>query len=114
MENCLFCKIICGELPADKIFEDEFCLAFRDINPQAPTHILIIPKEHIVSLAKIKDDQKEILGHLLIVAAKLAKQEGIIEKGFRTVINTNVEAGQTVFHIHVHILGGRYMGWPPG
>ncbi|MFH1131766.1 MAG: histidine triad nucleotide-binding protein [Pseudomonadota bacterium] len=114
MSNCLFCKIISGEISGEVVYQDEMAVAFRDINPQAPVHLLIVPREHISSLAVAKEDHKEILGHLMMVAAKLADQEGIRERGFRTVINTNVEAGQTVFHIHVHVLGGRFLGWPPG
>lgn len=112
--NCLFCRIIAGEIPANKVYEDERALAFRDINPQAPTHILIIPKKHIDSLNGASGEDEATLGRLQCVAAKIAGEEGLTEKGYRTVINTGVDAGQTVFHIHVHLLGGRPMAWPPG
>ena len=111
---CLFCKIISGDIKGDIIHEDDKCLAFADISPQAPTHLLVVPRKHIASLAEATDEDRDVLGHLLLVGAQLAKQKGIIERGYRTVINTNAEAGQTVFHIHVHILGGRQLGWPPG
>lgn len=112
--DCIFCKIIAGQIPAKIAFEDDKCLAFHDINPQAPTHILIIPRHHIASLKDATTQENELLGHLLITAAKIAGQQGIDESGFRTVINTGAGAGQTVFHIHVHLLGGRDLTWPPG
>ncbi|MFN0085721.1 MAG: histidine triad nucleotide-binding protein [Blastocatellia bacterium] len=112
--NCLFCRIIAGEIPATKVYEDERALAFRDINPQAPTHILIIPNKHIESLSEASDEDEATLGHMQRVAAKLARDEGLTGRGYRTVVNTGTDAGQTVFHIHVHLLGGRMMGWPPG
>ena len=110
--NCLFCKIIAREIPAHIVAEDEHCLAFRDINPQAPTHILVIPKEHVPSLNQVTDPA--VLGRVLTFARDLAAKEGIAERGYRVVINTNAEAGQTVFHLHAHLLGGREQGWPPG
>jgi histidine triad (HIT) family protein len=112
--NCLFCRIIAGEIPAARVYEDERALAFRDINPQAPTHILIIPKKHIDSLNGATDEDEATLGRLQRLAAKLAAEEGLTDAGYRTVVNTGVDAGQTVFHIHVHLLGGRPMAWPPG
>ncbi len=112
--NCLFCRIIAGEIPSNKVYEDDLALAFRDINPQAPTHILIIPKKHIASLSEAAQDQQALLGHLMLVAPKLASQLGIEGSGYRTVINTGAGAGQSVWHIHVHLLGGRALGWPPG
>ncbi len=112
--NCLFCRIIAGEIPAAKVYEDERAFAFRDINPQAPTHILVIPRKHLASLNEATAEEEALLGHLQCVAVKLAADEGLAEKGFRTVINTGADAGQTVFHIHVHLLGGRPMAWPPG
>ena len=113
-QDCIFCKIVAGEIPAAKIFEDERAVAFRDLNPQAPTHALVIPRAHIASLADAGDGDEALLGHLLRVAARVARDEGHAEGGFRTVINTGAEAGQTVFHLHVHVLGGRKLTWPPG
>jgi histidine triad (HIT) family protein len=110
----LFNKIISREIPATIVFEDDLCLAFRDINPQAPTHILLIPKKEIESLNDLSDADAALMGHLMIVAPKIAKAEGIAERGYRVVINTNAQAGQTVPHVHLHILGGRAMQWPPG
>jgi histidine triad (HIT) family protein len=112
--SCLFCKIVARELPAEVLFEDERALAFRDIAPQAPEHVLVIPKRHIATLADAGEEDRELLGHLLLVGARMADELGLVERGFRTVINTNAEAGQSVYHIHVHILGGRRMRWPPG
>lgn len=109
----IFKRIIDRQIPADIIFEDDLCLAFRDINAQAPTHVLIIPKKEIPSLAHAADDDVNLLGHLLIVARKLAEQLQLTD-GFRTVINSGRNAGQTVDHLHVHLLGGRPLGWPPG
>ena len=113
-QNCIFCKIVAGEIPAAKIFEDERAVVFRDINPQAPTHALVIPRAHVASLNEARADDAALLGHLLLVAARVAYEEGLAEGGYRTVINTGAEAGQTVFHIHVHLLGGRRLTWPPG
>jgi len=110
--SCLFCKIIAREIPATIIAEDEHCLAFRDINPQAPTHVLVIPKEHVPSLNQMTD--AAVAGRVLAFARDVAVSEGIAERGYRVAINTNAEAGQTVFHLHAHLLGGRAMGWPPG
>ena len=111
-DDCLFCRIIRGEIPAKLVYESPEVVALRDINPQAPTHILVIPREHVASLNHATD--AEMLGRLSLVAAELAKKEGIADAGYRTVINTNAGAGQTVFHVHLHLLGGRAMGWPPG
>jgi histidine triad (HIT) family protein len=111
-DNCLFCRIARKEIPATLVLENEHCVAFRDINPQAPVHILIVPRKHVPSLNEATD--AEMIGRLSLTAAELAKQEGIAESGYRTVINTNRGAGQTVFHIHLHLLGGRDMTWPPG
>lgn len=110
----LFNKIINREIPAKIVFEDDTCLAFRDINPQAPTHILLIPKKEIASLNDLTDADAALMGHLMVVAPKIAKAEGIADRGYRVVINTNAQAGQTVPHVHLHILGGRAMHWPPG
>ncbi|MEX2177932.1 MAG: histidine triad nucleotide-binding protein [Gemmatimonadaceae bacterium] len=111
-DSCLFCRIIRKEIPATIVAEDEGTIAFRDINPQAPTHIVIIPREHIPSLNEARD--AATIGHLSLMAAQLAKAEGLAERGYRTVVNTNADAGQTVFHVHLHLLGGRALGWPPG
>jgi histidine triad (HIT) family protein len=110
---CLFCKIVAGEIPSKKVFEDDLTYAFRDINPQAPTHVLVVPRKHIASLAETSDADQELLGYLHLVAARIARSEGLAN-GFRTVINTGPDGGQTVDHLHVHLLGGRGMGWPPG
>jgi histidine triad (HIT) family protein len=110
--NCLFCRIVKKEISATIVAENGQCVAFRDINPQAPVHILIIPREHVASLNELKD--AGLVGHMHQLAAQLAKSEGLAERGYRTVINTNADAGQTVFHIHLHLLGGRQMSWPPG
>jgi histidine triad (HIT) family protein len=113
-DNCIFCKVVAGEIPAAKIYEDERALAFRDINPQAPTHALVIPRAHVASLNEAGEADEALLGHLLLVAARVARAEGHAESGYRTVINTGPNAGQTVFHLHVHLLGGRALTWPPG
>ncbi len=113
--DCLFCKIVAGSIPAKKVYEDEHSLAFFDINPQAPVHVLIIPKKHIAGLSDLQghDEEKMLLGHLHAVASDIAREHNL-KGGYRTVINTGEEAGQTVFHLHVHLLGGRAMHWPPG
>ena len=110
--DCLFCRIVSGEIPATIIGQDEHCLAFRDINPQAPTHVLVIPKVHIATLDDARD--AELLGRLMLMSAEIARREGISESGYRAVMNTKAGAGQTVFHVHVHLLGGRRFTWPPG
>ena len=112
--STIFKKIIDKEIPADIVFEDEFCLAFRDIDPKAPVHILIIPKKEIPTMAEVSEVDKELLGHLYLVASKVAKDQGISESGYRLVVNTNPEGGQEVYHLHIHLLGGRQMNWPPG
>ncbi len=112
MSDCLFCKMVAGEIKPDIVYEDESVLAFRDINPQAPVHLLVIPKIHIKSLNELDDSQ--LAGKLLQTAAKLARKEGLDDEGYRTVINCNVNGGQEVYHLHLHILGGRKMVWPPG
>ena len=114
MCGCLFCKIAAREIPANILYEDDLCMVFDDINPHAPVHLLVIPKKHITSLNDACAQDRDLLGHLLGVAARMAKEKNIDGSGFRTVINTNAEAGQTVFHLHVHVLGGRRLGWPPG
>jgi histidine triad (HIT) family protein len=114
MEDCIFCKIIKKEIPASIVFEDEKMICFNDINPQAPTHILLIPREHFASLNDIPEEKKNILSHLLLKARQIAEEKGIAEKGYRIVLNTERDSGQEVFHIHLHLLGGRRMHWPPG
>ncbi len=113
-EDCIFCKVVDGSIPSDKVFEDEKCVAFNDISPQAPTHILIVPRQHIESLDKAGVSDRETLGHLLLTAAQIARDKGFAEAGYRVVINTNSDGGQTVFHTHVHLLGGRPFIFPPG
>lgn len=113
-QNCLFCRIVAGEIPADIVHRDEQSLAFRDINAQAPTHILVVPREHLESLDEASQRDEAALGHLLRIAARVANEQGLTESGYRTVINTGAGAGQSVFHLHVHLLGGRPLGWPPG
>jgi histidine triad (HIT) family protein len=110
----LFTKIINREIPADIVFEDELCLAFRDISPQAPTHILMIPKKPIPSIAQAETEDQALLGHLMLKVAEVATQEGLTQDGYRLVINTNEYGGQTVYHLHIHLLGGRQLTWPPG
>ena len=114
MDDCLFCKIISGDIPSDKVFENESVFAFRDIDPKAPTHILIIPKKHITTLNDLEAEDKELAGDILLTAKELAVSEGIADSGYRTVFNCNKDGGQTVYHIHLHLLGGRQMTWPPG
>jgi len=114
MDDCLFCKIINREIHASIVYEDENVMAFNDINPQAPTHVLVVPKRHIASLNDLTPDEDQIVGEIVRRAAAIAKERGISAGGFRTVFNTNREAGQTVFHIHLHLIGGRTMHWPPG
>lgn len=114
VENCIFCKIVKGELPAAMVHEDDVCVAFNDMHPHAPTHILIVPREHVDSLDKAGRQHRDALGHLLLTAASIARERGFAEDGYRVVINTNGDAGQTVFHLHVHLLGGRPFIFPPG
>ena len=114
MTDCLFCKIISGQIPANIIYQDEHVIAFDDINPQAPQHKIIIPRQHISTLNELVNVDKEIIGHLFQSAAKLANELGLADDGFRLVTNCNKNGGQTVFHIHIHLLGGRQLTWPPG
>ncbi|NIN72976.1 MAG: HIT domain-containing protein [Gemmatimonadetes bacterium] len=114
MADCLFCKIAAGEIPAEKVKEADDWIAFRDISPQAPTHVLIIPREHIATLNDVDAGKEALLGKLFLAAKQIAAEEGIAESGYRAVVNCNADAGQAVFHIHMHLLGGREMGWPPG
>jgi histidine triad (HIT) family protein len=113
-QDCIFCRVVAGDVRADTIFEDDRCVAFRDINPQAPVHVLIIPREHFESLDEAGRGDEPVLGHMLRVAARVANDEGLAESGYRTVINTGAGAGQSVLHLHLHVLGGRQMNWPPG
>ena len=114
MSDCLFCKIRDGELPGDLVYEGETVLAFNDINPQAPTHVLIIPREHIATINDLEPKHSEVVGKMHLVAQQIARERGHADDGYRTVFNCNAAAGQTVFHIHLHLLGGRNLGWPPG
>jgi histidine triad (HIT) family protein len=114
MNDCIFCKIINKEIPASIVYEDERIIAFDDINPQAPVHVLLIPKEHYPSLNEIPEDKKDVLSHLLLKAREIAREKEIGERGYRIVLNTARESGQDVLHIHFHLLGGRQMSWPPG
>ena len=111
-EKTIFGRILAGEIPCAEVYSDELCFAFRDIEPQAPVHILIIPRKPIESLKSATEKDQELLGHLLLIASKVAKQEGL--EHWRTVINTGKESGQTVFHLHIHVIGGRILSWPPG
>ena len=113
-EDCLFCRIVAGDVESDVIAEEDRWIAFRDVNPQAPTHVLVIPREHVASVEDLGDDQRDLAGELLLAARDVARREGLVEDGYRVVTNTNREAGQSVFHLHLHVLGGRRMRWPPG
>ncbi|HEY7099847.1 MAG TPA: histidine triad nucleotide-binding protein [Terriglobales bacterium] len=113
MKDCLFCRIIAGEIPSKKVHDDEHTYAFEDINPQAPAHVLVIPKKHIRGLKEASASDAEIIGRCQLVAAQIARQRGI-EDGYRTVLNVGPKAGQSVFHLHVHLIGGRTLHWPPG
>ncbi len=114
MSDCLFCKIASGEIPTEKVFEDDDVIAFNDINPQAPTHVLIIPRKHIATTNDIAPEDEAVVGKLLTTAAKIAKDRGIDASGYRSVMNCNADSGQMVFYIHLHMLGGRSFSWPPG
>ncbi len=114
MTDCLFCKIRDGEIPSDKVYEDDDVLAFRDVNPQAPTHVLVIPKKHISTVNDLEEADRAVAGQLMLAAKQIAADEGIAEDGYRLVMSCNKGGGQDVFHIHLHVLGGRQMTWPPG
>lgn len=114
MSECLFCKIRDGEIPGDIVYENDYVLAFNDINPVAPTHILIIPKEHISTLNDLEENHTQTMGEIFLAAKELALREGFAESGYRTIFNCNEYGQQTVFHIHLHLIGGRQMSWPPG
>lgn len=113
-QDCLFCKIVNGDLAADIVYENDALVAFRDINPKAPTHILLIPRRHVATMNDMQDGDQSLAGELFLQAARIAADEGLADDGYRVVMNCNAAAGQTVFHIHLHLLGGRAMGWPPG
>jgi histidine triad (HIT) family protein len=113
-QSCLFCRIVVKEIPAEFVHQDDRAVVIRDLNPQAPTHLLVIPQEHIESLDDASQKDEALLGHLLRIAARVANAEGLVEGGYRTVINNGAGAGQSVFHLHVHVLGGRPLNWPPG
>ena len=114
MTDCVFCKIVAGEIPGEIVYQDDQVVAFRDINPQAPTHVLVVPRRHIATINDLQEADAEVVGRLYLAAAAVARQEGIDQRGYRTVMNCNADAGQAVFHIHLHVLGGRALGWPPG
>ena len=114
VDDCIFCKIADGRIPSAKVFEDDVCVAFDDLSPQAPVHILIIPREHVDSLDTAGEEHKNVLGHLLLTAGEIARDKGFAEDGYRVVINTNADGGQTVYHLHVHLLAGRPFIFPPG
>jgi histidine triad (HIT) family protein len=114
VDNCLFCRIASGEMASDIVYEDDAVLAFNDVNPKAPVHILVIPREHIATLNDLDDGQTDLVGRLYLAARDIAREQGFADPGYRTVINCNRQAGQSVFHLHLHLLAGRLMGWPPG
>jgi histidine triad (HIT) family protein len=111
--HCLFCRILRGEIPSKKVYEDEYVYAFEDIDPKAPTHVLVIPKKHFAGLKEAEAEDAELIGRCHLAAAEIGRQRGI-EKGYRTVLNVGPESGQSVFHLHVHLIGGRKLSWPPG
>ena len=113
-EDCIFCKIASKEIPSDIVYEDDTVIAFKDINPQAPTHFVLIPKKHIATVLSLTHEDQELIGHMFLVAASLAREQQIAQDGFRVVTNCNKDGGQTVFHLHMHLLGGRSLTWPPG
>jgi histidine triad (HIT) family protein len=114
MSACLFCKIVAKTIPAAFVYEDEMVIAFDDINPQAPAHTLVIPRKHVASIAELQASDAGLLGHLMLAGNTIAQQKGIADAGYRFVVNTGVHGGQTVFHLHLHVLGGRHFAWPPG
>ena len=114
MADCLFCRIIAGQIPGAIVYQDDRVVAFKDINPQAPTHVLVVPRRHIATLNDLTPDDDGLVGEITRRAAAIAKEHGHADRGYRTIFNCNADAGQTVFHIHMHVLGGRRLGWPPG
>lgn len=113
-QDCLFCKVLNGDIPADIIYESDSAIAFRDINPQAPTHVLVIPRKHVATINDLDEENQGIVGSLYLAAKDIARAEGLSDEGYRVVMNCNEGAGQSVFHIHLHVLGGRALSWPPG
>jgi histidine triad (HIT) family protein len=114
MNECIFCKIVARTIPAVLVYEDDLVVAFDDTNPQAPTHTLVIPRKHVASIAELQDSDVGLLGRLLLAGNKIAKLKGIADAGYRVVVNTGAHGGQSVFHLHLHVLGGRHLAWPPG
>ncbi len=114
MSTCLFCRVVEGEIPSKKVFEDDELVAFHDVNPQAPTHVLIIPRRHVATVNDLVAEDSALVGRMVLRAAAIARSLGVAERGYRLVVNCNAEAGQSVFHVHLHVLGGRPMLWPPG
>lgn len=114
MSECIFCKIVTRTIPTTLVYEDDRVVAFDDINPQAPTHTLVIPRKHVTSVAELQDSDVGLLGYVLLAGNTIAKLKGIADTGYRFVINTGIDGGQSVFHLHLHVLGGRHMAWPPG
>jgi histidine triad (HIT) family protein len=114
MADCIFCKMVSGEIKPDTVYEDEHVLAFRDLNPQAPTHVLIVPKKHIATINDVSAEDAHLVGKMYLAAQEVAKTDDVDQRGYRTVMNCNAEAGQSVYHLHLHVLGGRPMDWPPG
>ncbi len=114
MADCLFCRIVSGQIPSPRVYEDDQVIAIRDINPQAPVHVLLVSKRHLVSVLDAREHDTELLGRIALAAAHVARQEGIATRGFRLLTNTGADGGQAVAHLHFHLLGGRQMGWPPG
>jgi len=114
MADCLFCKVVAGQVPATLVFQNDHVVAFKDLTPRAPTHVLIVPRRHIATLNELSPEDDPLVGEMVRAAAAIAKEQGLSERGYRTVFNCNAEAGQTVFHLHLHLLGGRPMTWPPG
>ena len=114
MSECLFCKIVARTIPAVLVYEDDMVVAFDDVNPQAPTHTLVIPRKHVASIAELQDSDFGLIGRLMLAGNKIATQKGIADAGYRLVVNTGVHGGQSVFHLHLHVLGGRHLAWPPG
>jgi len=114
MADCIFCQIVAGKIPSEKVFENEHVLAFRDLHPQAPTHVLVIPRRHIATLNDLQSSDAALIGEMMLAATQIAAKENLAENGYRVVMNCNHDGGQSVYHIHLHLLGGRYMKWPPG
>jgi histidine triad (HIT) family protein len=114
MSDCIFCRIASGEIESEVVYQDDEVVGFRDLNPQAPTHVLIVPRRHIATTNDLTPEDAALVGRLILAAKRIAEQDGIARRGYRTVLNCNAEAGQSVFHLHLHLLGGRPMGWPPG